>query len=103
MAWEYSSKEFIKIYRRMMDWEWYTDVNTTKLFLHCLLRANWKSGRWQGINYDEGEFITSLPSLAEESGLTIKQVRTSLTKLIETGELASRTADNKNGIPSPSA
>lgn len=80
-----------------MEWEWYTDVNTSKLFIHCLLRANWKPGSWKGINYDAGEFITSLPSLAKETGLTIQQVRTSLEKLISTGELTSRLTDNVTG------
>lgn len=80
-----------------MEWEWYTDVNTKTLFLHCLLRANWKAGSWKGINYLPGEFITSLPSLAEESGLSIQQVRTSLNKLISTGEITSKTTDSVTG------
>jgi hypothetical protein len=80
-----------------MEWEWYTDINTKTLFIHCLLRANWKPGRWKGINYDAGEFITSLPTLAEESGLTIQQVRTSLDKLISTGEITSKTTDSLTG------
>lgn len=97
MGWNYSPKEFIKVYRKFMEWEWYTDVNVTKLFLHCLLRANWKSGNWQGINYKAGEFITSLPSLSEETGLSIQQIRTALDKLISTGELTSRTTDSLTG------
>ena len=80
-----------------MEWEWYTDVNTKTLFIHCLLRANWKPGRWKGINYNAGEFITSLPSLADESGLSIQQVRTSLDKLISTGEITSKTTDSVTG------
>ena len=97
MAWNYNPKEFIKVYRKLMEWEWYTDVNTTKLFIHCLLRANWKEGKWKGIHYLPGEFITSLPSLADESGLTIQQVRTSLEKLTSTGELTSKTTDSVTG------
>ncbi len=97
MGWNYSPKEFIKVYRKFMEWEWYTDVNVTKLFLHCLLRANWKSGNWKGIHYNAGEFITSLPSLSEETGLTIQQVRTALDKLISTGELTSKTTDSLTG------
>ena len=80
-----------------MQWEWYTDVNVKTLFIHCLLKANWKSGSWHGINYDSGEFITSLPSLSEETGLTVRQVRTSLNRLISTGELTSRTTDKVTG------
>lgn len=97
MGWKYSPKEFIKVYRKFMEWEWYTDVNTKTLFIHCLLRANWKPGRWKGINYNAGEFITSLPSLADESGLSIQQVRTSLDKLISTGEITSKTTDSVTG------
>ena len=97
MALEYSAKEFIKMYRKFMQWEWYTDINTKTLFIHCLLRANWKAGVWQGIHYDKGEFITSLPQIAEESGLTVRQVRTSLNHLISTGELTSSLTDKVTG------
>lgn len=97
MAWDYSPKEFVKMYRKFMQWEWYTDVNTKTLFIHCLLKANWKSGSWKGIHYEAGEFITSLPSLAEETGLTERKVRTSLEHLISTGEIDSSTSDKVTG------
>lgn len=89
MSWNYSDNEFIKIYRKMLKWEWYTDVNTKTLFLHCLLKANWKDGSWHGYKYKRGQFITSLASLSRETGLTIKQVRTALKHLERTGEVAS--------------
>lgn len=34
---------FIKISRKILDWEWYTDINTKTLFLHCLLKANFRT------------------------------------------------------------
>lgn len=88
--WEYSDTEYIKLYRRMLNWEWYTDTNTKVLFLHCLLKANWKAGKWHGYSYQRGQFITSLRSLAKETGLTVKEVRTALNHLISTNELASK-------------
>lgn len=97
MALEYSPKEFVKMYRKFMQWEWYTDVNTKTLFIHCLLKANWKPGSWKGIHYDAGEFITSLPSLAEETGLSVQQIRTSLVHLISTGEISSNSTDKSTG------
>ena len=81
---------FIKLHRKLLDWEWYDDANTKILFIHCLLRANWESGSWHGISYGPGQFITSLPSLAEETGMTIKQVRTALSHLKKTGEVADK-------------
>ena len=79
---------FIKIYNKMLNWEWYDDNNTFRVFMHCLLRANWKAGSWHGINYEAGQFITSLATLAKETHLTVKQVRTALEHLKGTGEVA---------------
>ena len=81
---------YIKLYKKMLDWEWYDDPNTMRVFLHCLLRANWKPGSWHGINYSAGEFITSLQTLAVETCLTVSQVRTAISHLKMTGEIASR-------------
>lgn len=89
MAIQYGDNEYIRLFRKMVNWEWYTDVNTKVLFLHCLLRANWKSGSWKGIQYERGQFITSLNTLATETGLSIKMVRTALSHLIMTGEVTS--------------
>lgn len=87
MNFQYSDNEYIKLFRKMTNWEWYTDVNTKVVFLHCLLKANWKPGDWKGIHYERGQFITSLNSLALETGLTVKMVRTALAHLVETGEI----------------
>ena len=88
-GWNYSDKEYIKLFRRLLKWEWYTDVNTKVLFIHCLLKANWKDGSWHGYTYKRGQFITSLASLSRETGLTVKEVRTALKHLERTGEVAS--------------
>lgn len=93
MAFHYSAKEFIKVYRKLLDWEWYTDINTKTLFIHCLLRANWKAGMWHGVAYDAGEFITSLSRISAETGLTIRQARVALEHLEMTGEVTSRMTD----------
>ena len=101
MPWEYSPKEFIKLYRKFIRWEWYKDPITKSVFLHCILRANWKAGSWRGIQYEAGEFITSLPALAEETGLSIQQVRTALSHLTSTGEVTDRTTDRVTGKKLP--
>jgi len=82
--------DFIKLHRKMLKWGWYDDANTCRLFIHCLLRTNWKAGEWHGIHYEAGQFITSLETLAKETRLTVSQVRTSLKHLTLTGELTSK-------------
>ncbi len=79
---------WIKLHRELIDWEWYTDHNTCRLFIHCLVRANFEAKKWRGISIARGQFWTSLPTLQAETGLSASQIRTSLTKLESTGEIA---------------
>ena len=79
---------WIKLHRKLTDWEWYTNIPVKVLFIHLLMSANHEDGRWQGIELKRGELITSLPHLAEETGLSVKQVRIALKKLSNTGEIS---------------
>jgi hypothetical protein len=81
---------FIKLYDKILKWEWYKNTNTKVLFLHLLLRANYKDLSLEGHKILRGQLVTSLPSLASETGLTQRQVRVSLEKLIMTGEVSSK-------------
>lgn len=87
MSIQYSDGEYIKLYRKLINWEWYQDINTKTLFLHLLLKANWKEGSWQGINYKRGQLIASMNTLAAETGLTFEQTRTAIKHLKSTGEI----------------
>lgn len=84
---------FIVINRKMLNWEWYQDTNTVRLFLHLLLIANWEDKRWQGVEVKRGEVITSKKHLSENTGLSIQQIRTSLKKLILTNEITIKTTN----------
>lgn len=77
----------IKIDRRILRWEWYRDRNTFKLFIHLILRANWKDGRFQGVEIPRGSLASSYQNLANETGLSVQNVRTAVKKLKNTGEL----------------
>ena len=78
---------FIKLHRKMLDWEWYKDKNTFTLFLHCLLIANWKDGRFMGQVIPRGSFVSSYSQLAEQTNLSVQNVRTAINHLKLTGEL----------------
>lgn len=80
----------IKLDRKILDWEWYGDINTCRLFVHLLLKANWKGGRFQGIEVPRGSLISSIKRLSEETGLSERQVRTALNHLKSTGEVTSK-------------
>lgn len=93
----FSDEEFLKLFRKLIYWEWYKDVNTFKLFIHCLIMANWKDGNWKGMPYKRGQFYTSIEHLASETGLTIRQTRTALDHLQKTNEVTCKTT-NKNTL-----
>jgi len=78
---------FIKLHRKIIEWEWYSDVNVCRVFLHLLLTANFENKKWQGIDISRGQVITSLEKLGKSTTLTIQQVRTALTKLKSTHEI----------------
>ncbi len=78
---------WVKLHRSFLNWEWYDDINTKILFIHILLKANFIDKNWRGVFIERGSFITSLTHLSNETGLTKKQIRTSLSKLIKTGEI----------------
>ena len=88
---------YIKLHRQILEWGWYSDIRTFRLFIHLLLKANYKDLVWEGHKILRGQLVTSLPKLASQTGLTERQVRVSLDKLKMTGEVSDK-ATNKYRI-----
>lgn len=83
---------WIKLHRQIIDWEWYTDHNTFRVFLHLLLTANHKDKKYKGMELKAGTIVTSRDLLAIATGLSVRQVRTALDKLKTTNELTIKTS-----------
>ena len=79
---------FISLNRRILDWRWYKRPNTFRLFVHVLLKANFKDKEWENITIKRGSFVTSYSHLAKELGLTVQQIRTAIRHLTETKEVS---------------
>ena len=78
---------YIKLFRKMTEWEWYDDLPTFRLFIHLLLRANYQEKKWHGMIVERGCYITSISNLATETKLSAQQVRTAINRLISTNEI----------------
>ena len=85
---------WIQLHRKFIDWEWYDDINTKILFIHCLLRANHTNKKWRGRDIKRGDFLTSYSNLSLETGLSVQKIRTAIFNLESTGEIT-RTSTNK--------
>lgn len=78
---------FIKLDRKFQDWKWKRKPNMVAVWVHLLLKANYKDNEWQNSVIPKGSFITSISEIARETGLTIQQTRTCISNLQITNEI----------------
>lgn len=81
---------WVKLHRRITEWEWFTDPATAHLFIYLLAKANRKPTRYKGVDIPAGGLTTSRAALAKATGLSEKQVRTAINHLISTNEVAKK-------------
>ena len=88
---------YIKLFRSLLAWEWYKDTNTTRVFLHILLKANYKPSQYKGYTIAAGECVFGYNAWAKELGLSVRQVRTAIEHLKSTNEIT-MTSTNKFSV-----
>jgi len=89
---------WIKIHRSILDWEWYEDTNTFRLFIHLILKANHKDKNYKGKLIKRGCLVTGRDLLSVETGLSVRQIRTCLERLKSTNEIAIKTGSKGTEI-----
>jgi len=89
---------WIKIHRSILDWEWYEDTNTFRLFIHLILKANHKDKNYKGKLIKRGSLVTGRELLSVETGLSIQQIRTCLERLKSTNEITIKSSSKGTEI-----
>ena len=84
---------WIKLHRQITEWEWYSDANTFRVFMHLLLTANYEDKRWRNIDVKRGQIITGRMELAQTLRLSERQIRTALDKLKMSGVITIKTTN----------
>lgn len=89
---------WIKLHRKILDWEWFDDGVTFHVFIYLLLKANVEDKKWHGLLIKRGQLVTSQSHISAQLSnkhhkTTIQQVRTALDKLKATGELTVKTTN----------
>ena len=78
---------YIKLDRKITEWEWFTDGNTLKLWVYLLANAQYKDTKFKGIEIKRGQIITGRKKLAESLGMSERQIRSCLKHLEKTQEV----------------
>lgn len=89
---------WIKLYRSILQWEWWDDPKATRLFIYCLIKANPKDRKWRGRTIERGTFITSYSSIKNDTRLTVQEIRTAINHLKSTGEITTETTNELTKI-----
>lgn len=88
-----SMEGWITLNRKLLDWEWHDDPAMFSLWIHLLLLANYEDKKWHGIVIKRGQLVTSLANLHEQTGLSVRQIRTCLARLRDCEQIASKSTN----------
>lgn len=72
---------YIKLSRQLLDWEYADDPQVVSLWIHLLLKAEYKDGSYKGTPLKAGQVITGRKKLASQTGMTEQQIRRGLAAL----------------------
>ena len=82
---------FVTMPRSITSWRWYHNANTFRVFFHLIVSANYTDHDFEGITVHRGQVVTSRKSLATELKLSEREIRTALTHLKTTNDIAIET------------
>lgn len=83
----FMEKSYIKLFRNILQWSWYSDTPTFRVFIHLLLTANFADKKWRNIIIKRGQKVISYRKLAKSLNLSIQQIRTAISHLKSTHEI----------------
>jgi len=76
----------------LLDWEWYTNPNAMRVFIHFLIVANYEDKEWKGVIIKRGQLVCRIRKLAQELGITEQNVKTALKNLQSTNDITIATS-----------
>jgi len=78
---------YFPLWRKIRDWGWYKDVNTKSVFIELLLLSNFKENYYLGHKIQRGQCVAGRKTLSASLGLSERQIRTALKRLLATSEI----------------
>jgi hypothetical protein len=78
---------YIKTWRKIEDWGWYTDSKMVHLLIHFILKANYKDSFFRGIKIKRGQLVSGTLSLSKNTGIARQSIRTCIERLKSTNDI----------------
>ena len=88
---------YVKLYRSILESGVWADEWLLKLWIWCLLRANYAARPWKEMVIERGQFVTGRDSAAEALGVHPSRIYRGLAALERMGNI-SLESNNKNTI-----
>ena len=84
---------WIKLHRKIGEWEWHDNPVVLSLFIHLLIMASQKDSEWHGEKIGKGSVVTTIALLAKTTGLSVQNIRTAIKLLKSTNNLTNKTTN----------
>ena len=78
---------FITLSRELLEWRWYSDIKTTRVFVHLLLTANYQDHEFRDRTVRRGQRIITYSGMERELNLSVSEIRTALEHLKVSGDI----------------
>ena len=79
---------WLKIYRSIVDWEWFSEHDMTTFFIWCLCNANVDGRMWRGVYVKPGQLVVSRSTVCKELGISERRYRTIISRFAKSGEIS---------------
>lgn len=72
---------WVKLHRKLLEWEWYGDAHMVHLLVHLLLTASHERKEYKGLTIKRGQLVTSKQKLSEALNMSETSVMRRLRRL----------------------
>lgn len=83
---------WVKLHRKLLEWEWYEDAHMVHLLVHLLLTATHEDRKYKGLTIKRGQLVTTIKELAEALGASETSTRRRMKRLKSGGFLTIKVA-----------
>lgn len=84
-------ERWVKLYDKLLEWEWFTDSSMVHLFMYLLLKANTGDSVFHGVHVTRGQIITTFKRISADTHISVQTLRTCFRRMERTGEIHKET------------